>query len=501
MLAQLVKEPGAARKASSRRSYSKQGRITSRPRTSRLTAAPVKPGNPQSSAGKIGISIALALVAALAVITWAQYEDVIDRLRELPLGRMFVFLAMGLMFVTAAELVWRVVLVARYRPQPGCIDSQLPRCTVIVPAYNEGKFVYETLRSIAASDYPLGKLFVIAIDDGSKDDTWQWIRLAASEYPAMIRPMKMQKNSGKKFALYEAFQHAIGDIIVTIDSDSIVESQTVRNLVSPIVRDSRVGAVAGNVRVLNQNEGVIPRMMDISFAYSFDFIRASQSETNTVFCTPGALAAYRRDVVMECLPEWLTQRFMGRLSTIGEDRAITNLIVKRGYHSLFQRNAMVYTKVPTGYKGLCRMLLRWGRSNIRENWDMSKFLFGRFRSTPATGARVNLALEWLNMTIGEIIKLVVIFYFVFQPDLFGLRMLIATAIGASIPALFYAIRHRSTNALWSYAYSIFWLVGLWWIGIYSTITLHKNGWLTRDLPAHLPIDQEPIRPKVTPEAA
>lgn len=56
------------------------------------------------------------------------------------------------------------------------MDDELPTITLIVPAYNEGSFVFDTLKSIAASNYPKDKIQLIAIDDGSADDTWDWMK-------------------------------------------------------------------------------------------------------------------------------------------------------------------------------------------------------------------------------------------------------------------------------------------------------------------------------------
>jgi hyaluronan synthase len=378
-------------------------------------------------------------------------------------------------------LVWRVVLVHRYRPVGAYPDGRLPTCTVVVPAYNEGRQVYRTLRSIVASDYPEGKLQVIAVDDGSRDDTWDWILRAAASTRGRILPLRLLENRGKRQALDAGFRRARGDIVVTIDSDAEAESGTLRCLLSPFVREPRLGAVAGNVRVLNRNQGLIPRMLDVAFGYAFDFIRASQSMVDTVMCTPGALAAYRRDLLMKVRPEWLTQRFCGREANIGEDRALTNLILREGRGVHFQRTAVVRTNVPVRYRGLCRMFLRWARSNIRETLVLSGFAFGRFRESPAWGARVNLLLHWLSMTVGQAMKTVGLGCLVWMPGAFGPHLLLGAVIAACVPAGFYAIRHRSTNAVWMYAYALFWLVGLSWIGLYAWLTPHRTGWLTRGI--------------------
>ena len=112
--------------------------------------------------------------------------------------------------------------------------------------------------------------------------------------------------------------------------------------------------------------------------FSFDFMRASQSMVKTVMCTPGALSAYRKSIVMGVLDEWVDQTFLGRPANIGEDRALTNLILRKGYDVVFQQSARVYTEVPVGYANLCKMYLRWARSNVRENPCHDRIYFYHF---------------------------------------------------------------------------------------------------------------------------
>ena len=143
-------------------------------------------------------------------------------------------------------------------------------------------------------------------------------------------------------------------------------------------------------------------MLDVTFVFSFEFIRAGQSRVNAVLCTPGALSAYRREIVARVLNRWLHQTFCGRPANIGEDRAMTNLILESGSHVVFQQNAKVYTEVPIHYKKLTKMFLRWARSNIRETIVMSRFAFRRFREGSMTGARINLLLGWMALTKAQL---------------------------------------------------------------------------------------------------
>jgi len=438
---------------------------------------------PVSKAGRLIVLLGVAGLLILAGVMWSQYDVAAHALRSRTHGRILMALGWLLIGIHGAALLWRIVLAVRYRPVPPVGEEELPVCTVIVPAYNEGRQVLKTLRSIAASDYPRGKLWIVAVDDGSRDDTWEWIRQGAREFPDMVLARRQPVNRGKRWALWEGFKHARGEILVTIDGDSEVEPQTLRHLVSPFLRDERIGGVAGNVRILNRREGLIPRMLEVSFAFSFDFIRAGQSQVNTVLCTPGALSAYRRDLVMKVLPEWIGQRFCGRPADIGEDRAMTSLILRDGHLVQYQQSAVVHTQAPTRYRALCRMFLRWARSNIRETIVLSRFAFRRFRPAPATGARINLLLQWVTLTLGQLTKLGTLVPLLWMPGHFLVSLAVGAAVMGILPAAVYALRYRSAHALWAFPYNVFWTLGLSWIALYAWLTPQKTGWLTRGLTA------------------
>ncbi|MEW6364348.1 MAG: glycosyltransferase [Acidobacteriota bacterium] len=423
--------------------------------------------------------LSLVLIIIGAVLTYASLQSMMEGLRAERWVRLALVACETLMLVNVAALGWRIILVRRYDPIETCNDEELPEITVVVPAYNEGKGILDTLSSLVASHYPSEKLTVIAVDDGSVDDTWQWMQQAANQLGGQVEVIHCPTNRGKRSALHEGFLRSSGEVIVTVDSDSVVTPQALRHMVSPFVRDPVVGAVAGNVSVWNRNDGIIPRMLDVSYTYSFDFIRAGQSHLNTVMCTPGALSAYRRAVVMRVLPEWINQVFLGRRANIGEDRAMTNMILRSGYNALYESRAVVYTKTPTRYRGLCRMLLRWARSNVRETLIMSSFIFRRFRSGPALGARVNFAVHSTNLVLQQVLRGFTIYCIVVSPAIFGIHIALTTSIVSTIPAVVYALRHRNANGLWAMPYGLFWTAGLSWILPYAMLTLRKTSWLTR----------------------
>ena len=274
-------------------------------------------------------------------------------------------LALGAVFTLCvlAFQVLRTMLWWRYRPYL-LPSGPLPAVTVIIPAYNEGAMVEQSISAVAASDYPADRLEIICIDDGSKDDTWSYIHRAQKRFPHLVKAIRFPKNRGKKEGLYTGFSQGRGEIFVTIDSDSLITRDTLKQMVAPMLADPRVGAVAGNVKVHNRFRSLLARMLAVRFVLAFDFLRASQSMYGGVTCTPGALSAYRRQAILPILNEWRHQTFMGRPATIGEDRALTNCILRQGFYSVYQRAALVYTTVPETYRGLCKMFLRWDRGQL-----------------------------------------------------------------------------------------------------------------------------------------
>ena len=430
----------------------------------------------------VRILLGLTVLAAIGSLTLTGWTD--SLFQELaPLDLCILVFSLILLAGNLFYFAWQIVLAFHYRAYEEVPDDQLPACAVVVPAYNEGKQVLLTLESLLKSHYPPGKMEIIAVNDGSCDDTWEWISHAAASSGGKIRALNLNRNGGKRNALYQGFRNTDAEIVVTIDSDSIVLPDTVRKIVAPLVRSPKIGGVAGNIRVLN-GSGVIPRMLDVNFVFSFEFLRSAQSMVHSVFCTPGALSAYRRNVIMPFMHEWVNQKFMGRPANIGEDRAISNIILREGYQVVFQKSAFVYTEVPKDYAGLCKMFIRWSRSNVRENLEMFKFAFRRidFADEDLLGMQINLVMQTLWTLTPMLFVGSTLYCLAVSPLAFLYASLMATLIWSTLPAFVYASKYSKKEALWSYVYGVFNFLSLSWIGPYSILTIHRSGWLTRAKP-------------------
>jgi hyaluronan synthase len=426
--------------------------------------------------GAIISAAALLLIAA----GWSGAIPKIFRLvPNAPLGNIWVWgLAVyGLMHYAA--LVWRICLWLSYRPMPPILESELPTVSVVIPAYNEGALVRKAIDSVTQSHYPAEKLQVIAVDDGSTDDTWEHICQAAADAPLKVTTIRQPVNRGKRHALYAGFRKATGEVWVTVDSDSIVEPDALRNGVGPITRDPRIGLVAGNVRVLNRNDSLFTRFLKVSFTLSFAFSRAYQTQIRGLLTTPGALSIYRASAVKPVLDKWMSQTFLGVPCLTGEDRSMTNLICAQGYHSFFQSTSVVWSKMPATYGGMAKMFLRWARSNIRETWVLLGYLFKPFRTDYVWGFRIN------SLLIAS--TLVVPYYFIAHSYYLLLtnpfliyRYLILIAVMSIPMALIYFRNERDSDFAWVLGYEFFWIFGCQWIMVYAFLTCRRQGaWITR----------------------
>ncbi len=367
----------------------------------------------------------------------------------------------------------------KYKPVASPTDANLPTCTVLVPAYNEGHMVRIALLSALANDYPREKLHIIAVDDGSTDDTWKYIDEVARANPDVVTAVRMAKNGGKREALREGFLRARGEVVVTVDSDSKLEPDALRQIVAPIVKDRDVACVAGKVLVLNRYDSVLTRLLAARFFITFDFTRAVQSRFGAVLCCPGALTAYRRTAVLEVLDKWSAQTFMGSPCTIGEDRALTTWLLRAGYRSVYQASGMVHTVVPTTIRGVVKMLIRWERGNVRENIVLLPLLFTKWRPRDRFWPTFEVAFELIQYPLGYAVIAISAARFIDNPMTFLRVGAITMGCFLLVQSLCCLRSERSTDFVYNIGFGFFALIGLQWVFPYSCFTIRDGRWMTR----------------------
>lgn len=179
----------------------------------------------------------------------------------------------------------------------------------------------------------------------------------------------MQPHAGKREGLYTGFKLLIQDpsiqVIVTTDSDTILEKNSIKELAFQCHREE-VGAVAGQILVWNTSESLLAHVVSYRYWMSFNLERAAESFWKTVLCVAGPMACYKVDILKQIMDEWYNQEFMGERCTFGDDRHLTNRVLKLGKKVVYTRHAVGWTDTPSNLGQYFRQQTRWSKSYFRE---------------------------------------------------------------------------------------------------------------------------------------
>ncbi len=274
----------------------------------------------------------------------------------------FMIVATALTVVRTLLVVW---LATRFRRRTNDFDEPV---SVLIAAYNEGKVIAATLRSLLASEYP-APLEVIVIDDGSNDNT-------AAEVEAVARTddrvrLLRQKNFGKAAALSRGLTAAQHGIVAFLDADTHVQPDTLKFLTRPFA-DARVGAVSGHAKVGNLRT-FLARCQSLEYTCGFNLDRRAYTRWNCVTVVPGAIGAARKTAVAEA--GWLS------LDTLAEDTDLTLSLHRKGYRVEYAPDAIAWTEAPETVRALARQRFRWAYGTMQCLWKHRDLTFNwRYRA-------------------------------------------------------------------------------------------------------------------------
>jgi cellulose synthase/poly-beta-1,6-N-acetylglucosamine synthase-like glycosyltransferase len=253
-------------------------------------------------------------------------------------------------------------MMMRRRPDDKLALDFEPTVTVVTPMFNEGARIRQTIASILAQDYPAEKLSVIVVDDCSTDDSYEQALDATSNRPR-VSVLRNDTNMGKRCSINRAVRTSTAEIIVSVDSDVVLEHDAVRHLIRRFT-SPRIAAVGGRVDILNKRQNWLTRMQAVIYYYGYQFLKTIERSYRSVMCLSGCLTAYRRSVLLELEPVLDDRNILGVPIKYGEDRFLTRQIVKAGYQTTMTTDAVCRTDVPHDIQDYLSQQLRWRRSNI-----------------------------------------------------------------------------------------------------------------------------------------
>ena len=375
---------------------------------------------------------------------------------------MYLFVKMGLAF--------------RYKPTSATVvsnESVPRRVSAVVPNYNEdAQALVETIHSLMRQTRVPDEVFVV--DDGSPDSSAYEAALALMPRYDNLTVHRMESNVGKRRAQGWAFRRLTGDLILTVDSDTVYDSHSVEAMIEPFLHDPAVTAVGGQIRARNREDNLLTQLLDMRYHNAYRVERAAQSMSGAMLCCSGPIAMYRREIVADNLDDYENQMFLGGIVTAGDDRRLTQYALKRG-KVMYQSTATCETTIPSSVQVFIKQQIRWTKSFFRESGESLKFAIEMRRPVLLYWTLLELSL-WAVFTASVIYGL--LFRVMVSDPSFWLIGMLYVALAAYARNVFYLLRHPAVFLL-APVYGLFHLVVLFPVRIYALITLKNTGWGTR----------------------
>jgi len=228
-----------------------------------------------------------------------------------------------------------------------------PAVSVIVPAFNEEPVIQAAVRSLLRQDYP--RFEIIVVDDGSTDATYARAVELEGQYGGATVRVISKSNGGKAAALNTGIALARHSLVVCVDGDSVLSADTLRNMV-PHFLDQRIGAVAGNVKVVNRNN-LWTRIQALEYIEGLNMTRRAQGFLRAVNVIPGPIGMFRRDALV-AVGGYDTD-------TYAEDADLTLKLLTAGYRIKYEDRAIAYTEAPETLQQLIKQRYRWTRGGLQ----------------------------------------------------------------------------------------------------------------------------------------
>lgn len=381
--------------------------------------------------------------------------------------------------LAATFLLTRYLFGSFYRSIP-INPNFTPSVTIVIPCFNEEKWIKKTILSCVNQDYPIEKLDVIVVDDCSNDHSVEKIKDVIHDLHAetgydlekRVSYYVQPANMGKREALAVGAKLAKNELLVFVDSDSFLDPFAIRNLVQPF-QDKKMGGVSGRTDVANTYTNALTKMQSVRYYIAFRILKAAEGLFDAVTCLSGPLSCYRKDLVLKHSNAWLNQKFLGQKATFGDDRSMTNFIL-RSHRTGYQDTAICSTIVPNTYRIFLRQQMRWKRSWLRESLIAAMFMW---KKEPF------MALSfYMGLVVPMLAPLIVIYNLIYIPlthRVFPLTFVIGIFMMALLMSVAQLFLRRSTTWIYGIWFCLYYEAVLLWQMPVAWVTFWKSTWGTR----------------------
>jgi hyaluronan synthase len=252
-------------------------------------------------------------------------------------------------------LVWalwlvRLVLLRRYHPwrRPYEVSA-----SVVIPVVDEPMDLFRDVLTRITAQQP--DEVIVVINGPRNEPMEQLCAELGARWCWTAKP-------GKRNAVRIGVEQGRGEIVVLVDSDTLWTEHTLVELLKPF-RDPQIGGVTTRQRILKPERHLLTRWADWLESVRCEYSMPAMSVLGTVGCLPGRTIAFRRSILDECMPRFLSEKFLGVYIEVSDDRTLTNYTLMAGYKTVYQSSSLVYTDAPTQLRKLVKQQYRWARGS------------------------------------------------------------------------------------------------------------------------------------------
>ncbi|USA53756.1 poly-beta-1,6-N-acetyl-D-glucosamine synthase [Acinetobacter sp. C32I] len=361
-------------------------------------------------------------------------------------------------------------------------QNQLPEiseqgCSIIIPCFNEQAQVRETIRFALQTQYP--KFEVIAVNDGSSDDTAKILDELALEHPD-LRVVHLAENQGKAFALRSGMMVSQYEYLICIDGDALLHPHAAIWMMHQLTAFNQVGAVTGNPRILNRSS-ILGKLQVGEFSSIIGLIKRAQRTYGRIFTVSGVIAGFRKTALMQ-VGLWSEDK-------ITEDIDISWKLQLAEWDIHYVPNALCYIYMPETFKGLWKQRLRWAQGGVEviKTYFPKLFKISALKMWP-------VALEAIiSMVWAYVILLIIILFFLglfvplsaewhiksLFPQWYGVILAITCLIQFFV-SLFIDKRYDGNRFLRNYFWVIWYPLFFWMLGAATTVVAVPKALFTRN---------------------
>lgn len=287
-----------------------------------------------------------------------------------------------------------------------------------------------------------------------------------------------QPHKGKRYAMYTGFiiSQLANELcknntktIFCTDSDTIIKANTLENMFK-FFENTNIGAVSGDLSIYNKYDSIISFFSNIRYWYSFNVERAYQSYNNCVLCVSGPCGMYKLEYIQKIAEEWVSQKFLGKPCSYGDDRHLTNKILSLKKAVIFFPNYPSLTETPSTFYRFFQQQTRWNKSAFRE----------LFWSVPLIDKHsLFMVIDLIYIFIYPYIVMGYLFYILWSGKVFDLGIYFCIVLGIGLlKSIYGCICSKNFENIFYFLYVIPYITIVFPSKIWAMITITDVSWGT-----------------------